>query len=170
MAISALPATEYMISFLILSLSSAIERIFFVSSRGRGIMLDELMCCLNSQQANCQVPEGSRSSLDRRSAVSSSSLRRYSWYVLAPVNRGAATSTPHNSCSFGRKIIIKTRICCLRLGTCKDTCVPENFNYCGGIARKSCDPCKNEGPKHTSCTSVGKMITLRLPTAGPLFS
>ena len=124
-------------------------------------MLDELMCCLNVQQPICQVPE----ILDLPS-----SLRRYSWYVLAPISRGAATSTPHNSCSFGRKIIIKTRICCLRLCKCKDTCVPENFNYCGRIARESCDPCKNEGPKNTSCASVGKMITLRLPTAGPLFS
>jgi hypothetical protein len=29
---------------------------------------------------------------------------------------------------------------------------PRKFLFCGGIARKSCDPCKKQGPKHTSCT------------------
>jgi hypothetical protein len=77
-----------------------------------------------------------------------------SWYVLAPVDRGGATSTPRNSCSFGRKKIIKTGICSLRLGKYKNTYFPEILDCCGGITRKSCDPCKKQGPKHTSCTIV----------------
>jgi hypothetical protein len=67
---------------------------------------------------------------------------------------GGATSTPRNSCSFGRKKIIKTGICSLRLGKYKNTCFPEILDCCGGITRKSCDPCKKQGPKHTSCTIV----------------
>jgi hypothetical protein len=82
------------------------------------------------------------------------SLRWYSSYVLAPVDKGGATSTPRNSCSFGRKIIIKTGICSLRLGKYKNTCFLEILDCCGGITRKSYDPCKKQGPKHTSCTIV----------------
>jgi hypothetical protein len=72
-------------------------------------------------------------------------------YVLAPVDRGGATSTPRNSCSFRRKIIIKTGICSLRPGEYNNTCFPEILDYCGGITRKSCDPCKKQGPKHNLC-------------------
>jgi hypothetical protein len=161
MAISALPAPEYMFSFLILSLSSAIERIFFVSQRGEGIMLDGLVSCLNVQQPICQVPEV----LDLPS-----SLRRYSWYVFGPINRGAATSTPQNSCSFRRKIIIKTRICCLRLGSVRIHVSQKISIIVVALLGRAATPAKMRGPKHTSCTSVGKMIILRLPTAGPLFS
>jgi hypothetical protein len=92
-------------------------------------------------------------------------VRWYSWYVLAPVDRGGATSTPRNSCSFGRKKIIKSGICSLRLGKYKNTCFPEILDYCGGITRKSCDPCKKQGPKHTSCTIVGLAILITLNRA-----
>jgi hypothetical protein len=68
-------------------------------------------------------------------------------YVLAPVDRGGATSTPRNSCSFGRKIIIKTGICSLRPGEYKNTCFPEILDCCGGITRKGCNPCKKTGTK-----------------------
>jgi hypothetical protein len=81
-------------------------------------------------------------------------IRWYSWYILAPVDRGSATSTPRNSCSFGRKIIIKTGICSLRLGKYKNTYFLEILDYCGGITRKSCNPYKKQGLKHTSYTSV----------------
>jgi len=36
----------------------------------------------------------------------------------------------------------------------KNTYFPEILDYYGGITRKSCDPCKKQGPKHTSCTIV----------------
>ena len=71
------------------------------------------------------------------------------------LSTGGTTSTPRNSCSFGRKIIIKTGICSLRPGEFKNTCFLEILDCCGIITRKSCDPCKEQGPKHTSCTSVG---------------
>ena len=96
-------------------------------------------------------------------------VRWYSWYVLAPVDRGGATSTPRNSYSFGRKIIIKTGICSLRPGEYKNTCFPEILDCCGGITRKSCDPCKKQGPKHTSCTIVVSLLRLSATPHYPYF-
>ena len=79
-----------------------------------------------------------------------SHLQRRPWHVLASVNRW-----PHNSCSFEREMILNTRICFLRLGKCKDTCFPEIFNCCGGIARKSWDPCKkNRGHQGQNIPAV----------------
>jgi len=65
-----------------------------------------------------------------------------------PLSTGGPTSIPHNSCSFERLIIVKICKCSLRLDKYKNICFPEIFNCCGGIARKSCDPCKKQGPKH----------------------
>jgi hypothetical protein len=93
-----------------------------------------------------------------------SKVRWYSWYVLAPVDRGGATSTPRNSCSFGRKIIIKTGICSLRLGKYKNTCFLEILDYCGGITGRATTPAKNRDqniPAVPSCPFGDDWIALQ---------
>ena len=98
-----------------------------------------------------------------RSGVDSSQTPSMFWFFW-PLLTGGATSIQHNSCSLERKIIIKICKCSLILGKYKNICFPEIFNCCGGIARKSCDPYKKQGPKLTSCTSVvpGRSAPLHL--------